>query len=323
MDNSSQRDQHLYQVLALNVQCLNLWKVISSALDAKKTVFVFPELQALSFSEPYLRFTYGGEAFPWSGLDFSSSPNFFGDILPTTEYFDLEPILTKYSRMKSSQSLPLISHWSRTLTETLSRFQELHSVYLRHVHQVSTICQLSGIPHDSYQDFLEDNRMTVEKYSGEDDTEIETEETDAEADMEAYEETTQDSLSSQMKIDLSIHASDSVTRIGFHKKTLHAKQLSLSFTFVTFDQKSLAEIALMSKLVRQMYSFESIVTEREDFAWKFCGKNLRIKYDGKTVRNFSSVSGSPSGCAVGNIGWSSGVHSWSLCLRGDHLLSGE
>lgn len=118
------------------------------------------------------------------------------------------------------------------------------------------------------------------------------------------------------------HSFDTFTRAAFHKKKLHAKEISLSFTFTSFDPASLSELYLFSQCISRTHVFDSLVKEREDFVWATCSENLSTNRDKKMVRAFSSGFGDTAGGAVGSIGWSTGIHSWTLCLQGDHLLSG-
>lgn len=77
-------DQQLTKAQSLNDDCLSLWASLSSFLNNDKTSFVFPTLMSLSFSEPYLRFTYGCKEVQWQGFAafFAQACNFFNDPLP-------------------------------------------------------------------------------------------------------------------------------------------------------------------------------------------------------------------------------------------------
>ena len=74
-----------------------------------------------------LRFEFTSTEVPGIYFDakFKEITNLFNDPLPTTDYFDLNTILMKYTMLQEDRCLPILQQWEKVLTEIRDEFVKI------------------------------------------------------------------------------------------------------------------------------------------------------------------------------------------------------
>src|SRR3990167_7047359 len=92
---------------------------------ADRNIFGAP--QSSSTEKSTLRFNFTSTKVPGIYFDakFKEITNLFNDPLPTTDYFDLNTILMKYTMLQEDRCLPILQQWEKVLTEIRDEFVKI------------------------------------------------------------------------------------------------------------------------------------------------------------------------------------------------------